>query len=120
MEQQQQATTPSQQRSISRRMPGLEGVTAKVLVEVGGQPARMFAINDGLVETIEPKGPADGTITVDDPAAAEGLLNGKLNPMVLVLQGRLRTSGDRWLVASVLLELQGQAKGFGSRIAGEG
>jgi putative sterol carrier protein len=119
MEQQQQTTVPAQPRASARRVPGLEGVSGKLRVEVEGKSPRVFAIHDGLIEPAEANGQVDAVIVFDDESCVEELLTGKLNPIVAGLQGRLRISGNMGLAAKVLLELQGQATSFGRRPVGE-
>ena len=119
MDQQQQTITPSQQRASARRVPGLEGTSGKLRVEVEGKGAQLFAVHDGLVEPIEANGQADAVIVVDDQSCIDELLAGRLNPIVAGLQGRLRISGDMAFAAKVIMELRGQASGFGRTISGE-
>jgi hypothetical protein len=120
MEQQQQTKAPTQPRATARRVPGLEGTTGKLRVEIEGKPPRSFAIHDGLIEPLpQADVQADATLFVDNDSTVEALLAGRLNPIVAGLQGRLRVFGDLKLVARVIFELQGQAGGFGRRIMGE-
>jgi len=119
MEQQQQTKTPAQPRATARRVPGLEGVTGKLRVEVEGKPTRFFAIHDGLIESAPETDKPDALIVFDDESCVEELLSGHLNPIVAGLQGRLRVTGDLKLVAKVIFELQGQATSFGRPMVGE-
>lgn len=119
MEQQQQATAPSQQRASARRVPGLEGTSGKLRIEVEGKGVQLFSVHDGLIEPIQANGRVDAVLVFSDESAVDELLAGKLNPIVAGLQGRLRVSGDMAFAAKVIFELQGQAFGFGRHIAGE-
>jgi hypothetical protein len=119
-QQQQQMKAPAQPRATARRVPGLEGVTGKLRVEVQGKPPRAFAVHDGLIEPLpQADVPVDATLFVDDESIVEALLTGRLNPIVAGLQNRLRVTGDLKLIARIVFELQGQAQGFGRRIIGE-
>jgi hypothetical protein len=120
MEQQEQAKTPAQPRAMARRVPGLEGTTGKLRVEVPGKPPLAFAVHDGLIESLQQtEGEVDAILAFEDESCIEELLTGKLNPIVAGLQGRMRATGDLKLLARVIYELQGQAGGFGRRIIGE-
>jgi putative sterol carrier protein len=120
MEQQRPTKTTAKPRATARRVPGLEGLTGKLRVEVPGKPPLSFAVHDGTIEPVEQTdGPVDAIVAFEDDSCVEELLKGKLNPMVAALQQRLRVSGDVKLVAKVLFELQGQATGFGRPVVGE-
>jgi hypothetical protein len=120
MEQQQQAT-PAQARATARRVPGLEGTTGRLRVDVEGRPGpRFFAIHDGVIEPAkEADGDVDAAIYFDAESCVEELLAGRLNPIVAALQGRMRATGDLKLLARVIFELQAQATHFGRQMAGE-
>jgi SCP-2 sterol transfer family len=119
-EQRQQTKTPAQPRATARRVPGLEGTTGKLRVEIEGKGApRFFSVHDGLIEEVPGDGQVDAGIVFDDESCVQQLLSGKLNPIVAGLQGRLRTTGDLKLIARVIFELQGQAGGFGRSMIGE-
>jgi SCP-2 sterol transfer family len=122
MEQQQKQTkTPARPRATVRRVPGLEGVSGTMRVEVQGKPPPLFfKIHDGLIDPVaDPGGQVDATISFSDESCVEELLSGKLNPIVAGLQDRLDANGDLALVAKVIYELQGQATGFGRPTVGE-
>jgi hypothetical protein len=120
-QQQQQAKTPARPRAMARRVPGLEGVTGTLRVDVQGRPPPLFfKVRDGLIEQVEdPGGQVDATIAFDNEGCVEELLSGRLNPIVAGLQDRLDVTGNLALVAKVIFELQGQATGFGRHMVGE-
>jgi putative sterol carrier protein len=119
MDQQQQTSTSPEPRAVARRIPGLEGISARVRVEVKGGRVRMFAIRDGAVEPAEEDGQPDTTIVFDDEGCVEELMSGRLNPIVAALRGSLRVAGDLTLAARVLFEVQGQATAFGRNTMAE-
>src|SRR5689334_8626025 len=56
-QQQQQAKTPARPRATARRVPGLEGVTGTLRVNVQGKPPPFFfKVHDGLIEQVEDAG----------------------------------------------------------------
>jgi hypothetical protein len=120
-QQQQQAKTPARPRAMARRVPGLEGVTGTLRVNVQGKPPPLFfKVHDGVIEQVEDAGgQVDATIAFDSEDCIEELLSGRLNPIVAGLQDRLDVTGNLALVAKVIFELQGQATGFGRPMVGE-
>jgi putative sterol carrier protein len=110
MQQEQQTTRAPEPRPVERRIPGLEGVSGKLRIEVASRPARLFSIRDGsFSEQPADNIQADATIFLDDESDVSKLTSGTLNPIVAFLQGRLRIEGSAVLAARVILGLQGEA-----------
>ena len=86
MEQQRPTKTTAKPRAAARRVPGLEGVTGKLRVEVPGKTSLSFAVHDGVIEPVEQADKVDAVIAFDDTSCVDELLNGRLNPIVAALQ----------------------------------
>src|SRR5262245_22159985 len=82
MEQQRPTKTTAKPRATARRVPGLEGLTGKLRVEVPGKTSLSFAVHDGIIEPVEQADKVDAVVAFDDDSCVEELLNGKLNPIV--------------------------------------
>lgn len=92
-------------------VPGLEGVTGRLRIEVGANEANtsllgVLSVNDGDVEFIVGDGEAGTLVRVATQDDLEAFLVGELNPVVATLQGRLAIEGDLELASRVILALQ--------------
>ena len=92
-------------------VPGLEGVTGRLRIEVGANEAssRLFgvlSVNDGDVEFVLGDGEAGTLVRVATYDDIEAFLLGELNPVVATLQGRLAIEGDLELASRIILALQ--------------
>jgi SCP-2 sterol transfer family len=99
----QQAAGP-QPLSVS----SLAGLSARLRVDVGGQPAWMLEINDGTVLSRPAVGAEDGdaVLQCDSEETVAAFKRGELNPIVAMLQGRMHPEGDAALAIRVIQGLQ--------------
>jgi hypothetical protein len=89
-------------------VPWLAGIEGRLRVDVAGKPATLLEIHDGAVSARPAAGaePADAVVEVDGEQSAEAFRQGRLNPVVAALQGRLSLAGDHALAIKVILGLQ--------------
>ncbi len=99
----QQAAGP-QPLSVS----SLAGLSARLRLDVGGQPARMLEIHDGTVSSRPAAGAedADAVLQCDSEETVAAFRRGELNPIVAMLQGRMHPDGDAALAIRVIQGLQ--------------
>jgi putative sterol carrier protein len=99
----QQAAGP-QPLSVS----SLAGLSARLRVDVGGQPARMLEIHDGTFSSRPAAGAedADAVLQCDSEETVAAFRRGELNPIVAMLQGRMHPEGDAALAIRVIQGLQ--------------
>ena len=82
------------------RVPDLEGVRGRVKL-VGPLTTRYLVIDDGRVTVTAEPGPADCTITAFEPFDQLRVINGELNLVTSLLQGRVEADGDPMLVVKI-------------------
>jgi len=99
----QQAAGP-QPLSVS----SLAGLSARLRVDVGGQPARVLEIYDGTLSSRPAAGAedADAILQCDSEETVAAFRRGELNPIVAMLQGRMHPEGDAALAIRVIQGLQ--------------
>jgi hypothetical protein len=99
----QQAADP-QPLSVS----SLAGVSARLRVDVGGQPARLLELRNGTFSSRPAAGAedADGVLQCDSEETVATFARGELNPIVAMLQGRMHPKGDVALAIRVIQGLQ--------------
>jgi hypothetical protein len=114
----QQLAAPS--GPIRGQATGLAGVKGRLLVTVGDQPLGVLQIDDGALELAPGPGPADASVAFNDRADVVHLLKGELNPVVAVLQDRLRVGGNAALATQVILGMRAGSSFKGERLAQEG
>ncbi len=86
----------------------LAGLSARLRLDICGQPARMLEINDGTSSSRPAAGAedADAVLHCDSEETVAAFRRGELNPIVAALQGRLHVEGDAALAIRVVQELQ--------------
>ena len=89
-------------------VPSLAGLSARLRVDVAGQPTRMLEIHDGTFSIRPTAGAedADAVLRCDSEETVAAFSRGELNPVVAMLQGRMHPEGDAALAISVVLGLQ--------------
>ncbi len=89
-------------------VPSLAGLSGRLRVDVAGHPALFLAIHDGSVSSRPAAGAedADAVLKCDSEETLASFRRGQLNPVVAMLQGLIRTEGDRALAIRVILGLQ--------------
>jgi putative sterol carrier protein len=99
----QEAAGP-QRLSVS----SLAGLSARLRLDVGGQPARMLEIHDGTFSSSPAAGAedADAVLQCDSEETVAAFRRGELNPIVAMLQGRVHSEGDAALAIRVIRALQ--------------
>ena len=94
-------------RNVRGRAPGLEGLSGRIALEVGDEPAGALEIDDeGAVCVVPDAEGAAATIIVNSEDTLAGLLRGELPPIVMELQGRARIAGDARFALNALYGLQ--------------
>src|SRR5262245_36950976 len=96
------------------RTPGLEGDEGRVLLTVEGNAVYAVDVRrDTATLTTAAGGPARVVVEFDSREALEGVIEGRLHPIVAALQNRYsRIEGDRRFGLSVLLSLRASAPAF--------
>ncbi len=86
----------------------LAGLTARLRLDVGAQPARMLEIHDGSFSSRPAAGAedADAVLKCDSDDTVAAFRRGALNPIVAMLQGRMHPEGDTALAIRVIQGLQ--------------
>ena len=86
----------------------LAGLSARLRVDVGGQPAWMLEIHDGTFLSRPAAGAedADAVLQCDSEETVAAFKRGELNPIVAMLQGRMHPEGDAALAIRVIQGLQ--------------
>jgi putative sterol carrier protein len=94
--------------SQSQSVPSLAGLSGRIRVDVAGDPASVLVIHDGTVSVRPAAGTedADAVLKCDTEDTLAAFRRGQLNPVVAMLQGLIRTEGDRALAIRVILGLQ--------------
>ena len=89
-------------------VPSLAGLSARLRVDVAGQPARMLEIHDGTFSSRPAAGAedADAVLRCDSEETVAAFSRGELNPVVAMLQGRMHPEGDAALAIRVIQGLQ--------------
>ena len=89
-------------------VPSLAGLSARLRLDVGGQPVRMLEIYDGTFSSRPAAGAedADAVLQCDSEETVAAFRRGELNPIVAMLQGRLHPEGDAALAIRVVQGLQ--------------
>jgi SCP-2 sterol transfer family len=89
-------------------VPSLAGLSARLRVDVAGQPSRMLEIHDGTFSSRPAAGAedADAVLKCDSEETVAAFRRGELNPVVAMLQGRMHPEGDSALAIRVILGLQ--------------
>jgi hypothetical protein len=89
-------------------VPSLAGLSARLRVDVAGQPARMLEIHDGTFSSRPAAGAedADAVLKCDSEETVASFRRGELNPVVAMLQGRMHPETDNALAIRVILGLQ--------------
>jgi hypothetical protein len=92
----------------SLSVPSLAGLSARLRVDVAGQPSRMLEIHDGSFSSRPAAGAedADAVLKCDSEETMAAFRRGELNPVVAMLQGRMQPEGDNALAIRVILGLQ--------------
>jgi hypothetical protein len=93
-------------RETRGHAPGLEGITGRLRIELGGKLFGVLAVNDGEVDFVLGDGEAGTVVYVRSRADLVDFLQGELNPVVALLQGRLSVEGDQELASRIILGLQ--------------
>jgi putative sterol carrier protein len=106
---QQRTGTQSQARGALRRVPALEPVSARLRIEVPGSPARVLEVRNGVVSLGDASGPVDAAATFDGEETFQRIIDGKENPVVVALQGRVRLEGNIECATRVFLALNASA-----------
>ena len=70
-----------------RRVPGLEGLSGRLRVEVMGKGSVVLEVKDGQARFLPADGDAVATAIVDSEETLRALQRGRLNPVVAALQG---------------------------------
>jgi putative sterol carrier protein len=86
----------------------LAGLSARLRVDVGGQPVRMLEIHDGTLSSRPAAGAedVDAVLQCDCEETVAAFRRGELNPIVAMLQGRMHPEGDAALAIRVIQGLQ--------------
>lgn len=94
--------------------PGLEGTEGRVVFKVGGDAIYAVEVTgDTAVLTTTASGPARVSATFDSKETLDAVIEGRLHPIVAVLQSRfIPDDGDRRFGLSVLLALRASAPIF--------
>jgi hypothetical protein len=89
-------------------VPSLAGLSGRLRVDVAGQAAWMLEIDDGTISGRPTRDAEDASAVLqcDSEETLAAFRRGKLNPVVAVLQGRIRPEGDDALAIRVILGLQ--------------
>jgi hypothetical protein len=96
------------------RIPGLEREEGRAVFKVGGNVAYVVDVKgDMATVTTAAEGPARVLATLDCQETLDGIIEGRLHPIVAGLQGRYSAiEGDRRFALSVLLALRASAPAF--------
>src|ERR1043166_2978015 len=89
METERQAQQAAGPQSLS--VSSLAGLSGRLRVDVGGQPARMLEIHEGTLSSRPAAGAedADAVLQCDSEETVAAFRRGELNPIVAMLQGRM-------------------------------
>jgi putative sterol carrier protein len=89
-------------------VPSLAGLSARLRVDVSGQPTQMLEIHDGTFSSRPAAGAedADAVLQCDSQETVTAFRRGELNPIVAMLQGRMHAEGDVALAIRVIRGLQ--------------
>ncbi len=113
----QPAGTPRREGKVLDA-PALAGLSGRMRVDVGDQPAATIHLDHGRIWATEPDLESEATAVVQDRADFERMLAGELNPVVAAIQGRLVLRGDPELAVRVIFALSA-AKPFAAETTGE-
>jgi putative sterol carrier protein len=105
---------------IQGQAPGLVGVKGKLRVVVGDATLGVLAIDGSAVVFTPGDGAAETAVVFDDRQDIVRLLCGELNPVVALLQDRMRVEGDPLFAAQVILGLRAGSSFKGERLVQEG
>jgi hypothetical protein len=112
----QQIAAPS--GPIRGHAEGLAGVKGRLSVNVAGAPLGVLHVDEGELEFVpgETAG-ADVTVFFDDRDDVVRLLRGELNPVVALLQNRMRVEGNPVVATRIILGLRAGSSFRGERMA---
>jgi hypothetical protein len=99
---------PQQGAGAPLFVSSLAGLSARLRVDIGGQPARMLEIHDGTFSSrpVASAEDADAVLQCDSEETVAAFRRGELNPIVAMLQGRMHPRGDAALAIRVIQGLQ--------------
>ena len=95
-------------------VPGLEADEGRVVFKVDGNAVYAVDVKGGTATlTAAAEGPARLVANFDSQETLDGIIEGRLHPIVTALQGRLTTDeGDKRFGLNVLLALRASAPAF--------
>jgi hypothetical protein len=101
------------------RVPGLESDEGRAVFKVGGEPVYAVDVRRGTATlSTEAGGPARVAVDFDSRESLEGIVEGRLHPIVAALQSRYPViEGDRRFGLIVLLGVRASAPAFAERRA---
>jgi hypothetical protein len=101
------------------RVPGLESDEGRAVFKVGGEAVYAVDVRRGTATLgTEASGPARVAVDFDSPETLEGIIEGRLHPIVAALQSRYPViEGDRRFGLIILLAVRASAPAFAERRA---
>jgi putative sterol carrier protein len=75
-------------------VPALAGLTGRLRIDIGSEVASMIEVSDGAVAVKPGGGEADAVAICDSKETRAALCRGELNPVVAMLRGHLRVTGN--------------------------
>jgi hypothetical protein len=103
-----------------RDAPGLKAIKATLLLQAAGIPAATLKVDDGRLQVTRATGAADASLNFADARTLVDVMEGRLNPIVAVLQGRMHATGKDLILATKFLTRLQAGNPFRERAVEEG